>query len=134
MKALSKMTTIEKADLLAKLFPEELQILSEYMAKEAELFQVNKELVYKQWTEGLIDADFWYRLIANFQRKYTVNGKRLYKNTRTFSNQVFDGYDALFAIHSLIHYTEQQECTKKLRYAIYLLFGETKLVTIPLNP
>lgn len=133
MKNLQQMNNLDRAYLLANLFPDELRELTEFIKKEADLFQIKRELVYAQWNEGIIAVGFWYRLIANFELAYCKNGTRLYKNKRTFRDQLFDGYDALFTIHALIRYTEQDECCTELRYAIYLLFGEQKLVTLNLN-
>lgn len=134
MKALAHMTNTERAYLLAQLFPDRLQEMTDFIKKEAELFSVNKEYVYQKWNEMIIDADFWFKLIADFERGYAKNGTRLYRNKRTFRDQLFDGYNALFSIHALIHYTEQPECPLKLKQAIHLLFGEQKLVLIDLKP
>ena len=133
MKPLDKMTNTERGYLLAQLFPEELKTLTEFIKQEADLFNQNKELVYTQWTDGIIYVGFWYKLIANLEHSFSTNGARLYQNKRTFRDQLFDGYDALFTIHALICYTERKECSHKLRYAIYLLFGDEKLVLINLN-
>ncbi|REC61792.1 hypothetical protein DRF65_13720 [Chryseobacterium pennae] len=134
MKALAHMTNTERAYLLAQLFPDRLKEITGFIKKEAELFTANKDEVYKKWNEMIIDAGFWYRLIANFERRYIKNGARLYRNKRTFRDQLFDGYDALFSIHALIHYSEQAECPLKLKQAIHLLFGAQKLVLIDLKP
>lgn len=133
MKPLERMTNTERAYLLAQLFPDRLQEMTNFIKKEAELFIANKDDVYQKWNEMIIDADFWYRLIANFERRYTKNGTRLHRNKQTFRDQLFDGYDALFSIHALIHYSEQAECPLKLKQAIHLLFGEQKLVLIDLK-
>lgn len=134
MKALAHMTNTERAYLLAQLFPDRLKEMTDFIKKEAELFTANKDEVYKKWNEMIIDSGFWYRLIANFERRYTKNGTRLHRNKRTFRDQLFDGYDALFSIHALIHYSEQSECPLKLKQAIHLLFGAQKLVLIDLKP
>lgn len=134
MKALDHMTNTDKAYLLAQLFPYRLKEMTDFIKKEAELFMDNKTLVYAQWNEMIIDVGFWYGLIADFKRRYVKNGTRLYRNKRTFRDQLFDGYDALFSIHALIHYAEQAECPLKLRQAIHLLFGAQKLVRIELKP
>ncbi|WP_426477526.1 hypothetical protein ACP3T3_20245 [Chryseobacterium sp. CBSDS_008] len=133
MKALDKMSNIDRAYLLAQLFPEDLKQLTDFIKQEADLYTVKKAYVYSQWTDGLITAEFWYRLVENCTRICSSNGTRLYRNPRTFRDQLFDGYDALFSINALIHFTEQPECSKKLKYAIYCLFGDSKLVMIDLK-
>lgn len=127
------MHNLDRGYLIASLFPEELKPLTEFIKKEAELFTKNREHVVAHWTEKNIDANLWFGFIANFERRYVKNGTRLYRNKKTFRDQLFDGYDALFTIHALIGYTEQKECNREFKYAIYMLFGSQKLITINLN-
>ncbi|MFC5873221.1 hypothetical protein SAMN05443633_11258 [Chryseobacterium arachidis] len=133
MKPLHQMNNLERAYLLARLFPDELKALTEFFKKEAELFISNIEQVFNEWTEQHISADQWFNFIDNFQRRYSRNGTRLYRNKRTFRDQLFDGYDALFTIHSVIHYTYQEQCSQELKHAIYMLFGSQKLINIKLE-
>lgn len=133
MKPLHQMNNLERAYLLARLFPDEPKALTEFIKKEAELFISNRDQIYSQWTEKHITADLWFNFIDNFQRRYSRNGTRLYKNKRTFRDQLFDGYDALFTIHSVIRYTDQEQCSKELKHAIYMLFGSQKLININLE-
>lgn len=133
MKNLKQMNTLDRAYLLANLFPDELKMLTEFIKKEADLFIENRVQIYQLWTEKYIDADRWFGFIYSFQDSYSKNGTRLYRNKKTFRDQLFDGYDALFAIHAIMHFTEQKECSSELKYAIYMLFGTRKLIDIPLN-
>jgi len=134
MKTLHHMANLDRAYLLATLFPDELKELTEFIKKEAEQWGKYRTEVEKQWTEKNISVQLWFEYIANFERRYNKNGRRLYKNKKTFRDQLFDGYDALFTIHATIHYTEQKQCSRELKYAIYLLFGAQKLIEINLNP
>jgi len=127
------MTNTERGYMLAQLFPEELKTLTEFIKKEVDLFNQNKELVYTEWNVGVYDPEFWYSRIANVERKFSWNGTRLYRNKRVFSVQLFDGYDALFTIHALARFTEQEECSNELRYAFYMLFGKGQRISINLN-
>ncbi len=127
------MNHLDRAYLLANLFPDELKALTEFIKKEADLFTDNWERVYAQWTEKNIDVDLWFKFIANFQNRYIRNGTRLYRNKKTFRDQLFDGYDSLFTLHAILHYTEQKDCSSELKYAIYMLFGTRKLIDINLN-
>ncbi|WP_185286288.1 hypothetical protein [Chryseobacterium indologenes] len=134
MKTLHHMNNLDRAYLLARLFPEELKALTEFIKKEAELWHNHRAEIEENWTEKDIDVSMWFDYIANFERRYLKNGTRLYRNKKTFRDQLFDGYDALFSMHATIHYTEQKECSRELKYAIYMLFGNRKIVDITLNP
>lgn len=133
MKTLHQMNNLERAYLLARLFPDELKALTEFIKKEAELFISNRKKIYNEWTEQYISADLWFNFIDNVHCRYSRNGARLYSNKRTFRDQLFDGYDALFTIHSVIHYTDQEQCSQELKHAIYMLFGSQKLINIKLE-
>ncbi|MDR2270476.1 MAG: hypothetical protein LBF27_06160 [Sphingobacterium sp.] len=130
MKALEDMTNLERAYHLAKLFPHSLMELTTFIGKEIELFKSNRELVYNAWTEDIITVSFWYQVMGNIERVLSKNDSKLCRYARRFSDQLFDGYDAFFSINALIHYTEKEECGRKLAFAIHLLFGEQKLVQI----
>lgn len=134
MKTLHHMNNLERAYLLARLFPEELKALTEFIKKEAELWHKHRAEIEEKWTEKDIDVSIWFDYIANFERRSLKNGTRLYRNKKTFRDQLFDGYDALFSMHATIHYTEQKECSGEFKYAIYMLFGNRKIVDINLNP
>ncbi|WP_333889137.1 hypothetical protein [Sphingobacterium siyangense] len=134
MKTLNKMDNIDRVYLLAKLFPEELKVLTEFIKKEADFFNWHRPQIEKEWTEKHVTVSQWFDFIANFLSSYSKNGTRLYRNKRTFRDQLFDGYDALFTIHATIHFTEQKQCSHEMKYAIYMLFGSQKLVTVNPNP
>lgn len=133
MKTLSEMHNIDRAYLLANLFPDQLKDLTEYMKKEADFFENNREQIFKNWTERHITAEFWFSLITDFRRSYLHNGTRLYRNKRTFRDQLFDGYNSLFAIHCLIAYSGNPNCGAELKQAIHLLFGSKKFLVLTLN-
>ncbi|EFK36052.1 MULTISPECIES: hypothetical protein [Chryseobacterium] len=134
MKTLHHMNNLDRAYLLARLFPEELKPLTEFIKKEAELWHNHRTEIEENWTEKDIDVSIWFDYIANFEHRCLKNGTRLYRNKKTFRDQLFDGYDALFSMHATIHYTEQKECSRDFKYAIYMLFGDRKIVDINLNP
>ncbi|OJZ01270.1 hypothetical protein [Sphingobacterium sp. 40-24] len=134
MKTLYHMNNLDRAYLLARLFPEELKELTDFIKKQAELWRKHRPEIEKKWIEKNIDVSVWYDYIANFERRYLKNGTRLYRNKKTFRDQLFDGYDALFSMHATINYTQQKECSQELKYAIFMLFGSRKIVDININP
>lgn len=133
MKTLNQMNNLDRAYLIANLFPDELKKLAEFMKKESQFFQKNKEQIVSNWMEKHISAEFWYKLITDFEIAYHKNGARLYRNKKTFRDQLFDGYDALFSMHATIRFAEQKECSCEMKYAIYMLFGTKKLIDIDLK-
>lgn len=133
MKALTEMDNIDRAYLFAKLFPDELQDITEFIKTVADEYTKNEDFVRSVWNGNPVDIDTWYGLVANFRYRYTANGTRLYKNCRVFTDQLFDGYDAIFTIDALLNYTQQTQCTTQLTHAIHLFFGEHKQILVKLK-
>jgi hypothetical protein len=131
MKTLTEMNNVERAYLLAKLFPDDLKVLTLFIGSEIERFRIKEEYFRSIWADQtIITVDFWYSLINNTERVITINKTRLYRNPKTFAQQLFDGYNAIFAINSLIEYTETAECNPKLKEAVYLFFGVHKMLEV----
>ncbi|MDN4028933.1 hypothetical protein [Chryseobacterium gambrini] len=134
MKALKEMNNVERAYLLAKLFPDTLKELTAFIQKETERFRANEDYMRSIWADKtLITADFWFGLVSNTEdllKRYNV---MLHRSTRVFSDQLFDGYNAIFLTNCLIEYADTAECNAKMKEAIHLLFGHDKMILIPLN-
>lgn len=134
MKALEEMNNVEKAYLLAKLFPHILKEISLFIQRETERFRENEVYMRSIWSDKtLITADFWYGLVQRTEQILMRNNVMLHKSARVFSDQLFDGYNSIFITNCMMEYTEKEACDHKLKHAIYLLFGEDKMIKIRLN-
>lgn len=122
------MNNVEKAYLLAKLFPEVLKELTLFVQQETERFRTQEQYLRSIWADStLATADFWYMLVGNIELVLKQYNVMLHKNPRLFSDQLFDGYNAMFLTNSLIEYANTVECNPKLKQAIHLLFGEVRM-------
>lgn len=66
MKALDKMDNLDKAGLLCKLFPAELENLQNAIKKQCDYFLQNETAFREGWHQkGFFTAEFWYRLVQN---------------------------------------------------------------------
>lgn len=131
MKAIDEMNNVEKAYLLAKLFPDSLKELVAFVQRLTEKFREQEKHLRSIWADRtLITANFWYDLVGNTEKTLKRNNVMLCKSARIFSDQLFDGYDAIFMIDCLVAYADRAECTPKLKEAIGLLFGNQKMITI----
>lgn len=133
MKALEEMNNVEKAYVLAKLFPDNLKELIAFTAEEAGRFRKQEKHIRSIWTDSFITADFWYNLLDNVEGVIKRNNVMLHKSPRVFSDQLFDGYNALFLIYSLIKFSDQEACNQNLKQAIHLLFGDKQILSITLE-
>lgn len=129
MKALKEMSKVEKAYLLAILFPDTLKELTEFIQKETERFRAHEEYMRSIWADKtLITADFWFGLVGNTETLLKRHNVMLFRSQRVFSDQLFDGYNAIFLVNCLIEFSEQKGCDTELKQAIHLLFGYQKLI------
>ena len=134
MKALNEMNNVEKGYVLAKLFPHNLKQISLFIQQETERFRTHEEYMRSIWEDkSLITVDFWYGLVERTEQILKRNNEMLHKSARVFSDQLFDGYNAIFVTNCLIEYTEKQECEPKFKQAVHLLFGEDKMIVITSN-
>lgn len=134
MKALDKMNNVERAYLLAKLFPDTLKELTAFVQQETERFRTQEEYMRSIWADKtLITADFWFGLVSNTEQILKRYNVMLHRNMRVFSDQLFDGYNAIFLTNCLVEYAGREECDCKLKEAIHLLFGYEKMIAIEIN-
>lgn len=69
MKALNEMNNVQKAYLVAKLFPDTLKQLIVFIQQETERFRERDEYMRSIWSDNtLITADFWYGLVDNTEQ------------------------------------------------------------------
>lgn len=129
MRALNEMNNVEKGYLLAKLFPESLKSLTLFVQQETERFRAQEEYIRSIWADRtLVTADFWYALVSNTEQVLKRYNVTLHRSTRVFSDQLFDGHNAIFLINCLVEYADREECNPKLKEAIHLLFGHDKMI------
>ncbi len=129
MKALNEMNNVERGYLLAKLFPQNLKDLTAFVQQETERFREQEEYIRSIWADKtLITADFWYALVSNTEQVLKRYNVMLHRSTRVFSDQLFDGYNAIFLTNCLIEYADREECSPKMKEAIHLLFGHDKMI------
>ena len=129
MKALNEMTNVNKGHLLAGLFPNQLKEFFDFIKQETEYFRGEEVSFRNNWhNKSYITVGFWYNLVGDIEgllRRFNV---ALYRNPVVFADQLFYGFYAVFTINCLIKYAESEQCSKEVKLAIQLLFGEERSV------
>lgn len=119
------MNNVEKGKLLAALFPEKVQgILESLTAAQAFLIE-NEETLRSTWENTLLPFDFWMQLAEQAHSIICHYGARLAKSTSLFSDQLFDGYIAIFTIDCIVkHAAALPPTPENRRYglAVQMLF------------
>ena len=103
MKPYHKMKIEEKARLLYLLFPEQVKSSITYIADEVRQFQEAPED-----KDRLLSSLYWKQLAKEIQYRCEHN-KRIYKSSRVFAAQLFEGFYALITNAILKEYIKQPE-------------------------
>lgn len=131
MKALQEMNNIQRALLLAQLFPENLKELIEFTQKEIIQFREKQEILENAWPQGLlITAKYWFSLIAEVDRLIKRLNVQLHRSPRIFAEHLFFGHNSIFMIHCLVRFIECENPLHELKLAIELLFGDKVILCI----
>ncbi|KKO89193.1 hypothetical protein AAW12_24015 [Sphingobacterium sp. Ag1] len=134
MKALNELTNTESAYQMARLFPNELKALTEFIKSEITHFRKQEEPIRKAWAkESIATADYWYMLIRNAEEILTDFNIQLYRSPRIFADQFFYSHNSVFAIHCLIRYAGSGKASYQMRLAIELFFGEEEVKEMEFN-
>lgn len=131
MKALKEMNNTERAFAVARLFPDHLGIMTDFIKAEIAHLRDKEPDIRKAWPPNCVaSADYWYSLVENAEQTIEKFGVLLYRNPRIFVDQFFFQDNSVFGIHCLIRLVGSQDLPPMLRLAIELYFGDDKVVTI----
>ncbi|HVX00149.1 MAG TPA: hypothetical protein VHA52_06930 [Candidatus Babeliaceae bacterium] len=124
MKTIQNLNNVEKAKLIHALFSHEIPGFLAYTQELCAFIKDNPDEVRKVWKDQLFGIDFWFQLSEEADRKIKKYGKQLEKSSAVFSDQLFDGYNALYLHHCLSCYTsEGRHKDPKFKTAVDLFFN-----------
>ena len=124
MQPLNALNNVQKARLLHALLMHEIPAFLIYTQQLATYIREHPGEVRKVWGNQLFGVDFWFQLAEEADRKIKKYGRQLEKSSALFSDQLFDGYGALFLHHCLTTYTEQGKHSEpKFKTAVDLFFN-----------
>jgi hypothetical protein len=110
MKKLELLNNVERAKLMFDLFPGEIPSYVHYTKSIADAICNDPDYVKHEWEDQLITIEFWLQLAAEIKKIIERYKGRFTSNSRLLSDQLFDGYLALFSIHCLHQYTASEDC------------------------
>jgi hypothetical protein len=123
MKPLNKLSNGERAKLLFELFPEEIPKFISFMTDLTQAIIQDPAKLKSKAIDQIHTTEFWQELVNTAQRRLRQYGKKLEKRSRLFSEQLFDGYDSIYAGYCLHQYIIKDEgLNRKFRNAVMLLF------------
>jgi hypothetical protein len=123
MKPLNKLSNVERAKLLFELFPEEMPKFISFIRGLTQAIIQDPSKLRSKAIDQIHTTEFWQELVSNAKRRLDQYGNKLAKRSRLFSEQLFDGYDSIYAGYCLHQYIIKDEgLNRKFRNAVILLF------------
>lgn len=116
------MDNVERARLLAGLFPQELPGILTDIGQRVDYLQTHREEIERTWDNGLLTFAFWSDLAQRVGEILEKYQSRLLERPRLFADQLFDGYNALFTVDCIVKYAEAGNGSKPFRLAVDMLF------------
>jgi hypothetical protein len=124
MKALFHLNNVERAKILFELVPADIAAFIAFEKEMADFIVRDPEPLRKNWDNPLFSLGVWVRLATDASTAIEKYGERLSKNSRLFTDQLFDGYTALFSAHCLQQFVQHEELKDpKFKAAVELFFG-----------
>jgi hypothetical protein len=120
MKSINQYNNVEKARALHQLFPNEIKNFIAFTKTHAEQTIAQKEELAKQWDNQPFQFDFWLHLAEQVAKQTKFYNGKLVTNGKLFSEQLFDGYLAIYTNNCFDLYTKQSDCPAKFKQAITL--------------
>jgi hypothetical protein len=108
MRPIEQLNNVEKAHLLHQLFPAEIPAFLKFVKGMCATLKEQEAADREHWQNGLFTFDFWMQLVNQAETILLKYGNQLEKNSRLFSDQLFDGYLAMYLAYCLSIYTTQQ--------------------------
>jgi hypothetical protein len=123
MKALHEMNNVDKGYLLAQLFPQEMENIVAALQRKCEFTKQQENKLREKWDDGFIPFDFWLSLATDIERIIKTYKNKLHQSTRVFSDQLFDGYLAIFTNDCIVKYAATENKNPKFGIAVELLLN-----------
>lgn len=123
MQTLDKLNNVERAKLLFDLLPATIPAFIDFTKSLAERVTENPDTLREKWETPLLNVDMWLKLAGAVHDAIEKYGSSLSKSGRLFSDQLFDGYLALFSVHCLQQFVQHAELKEpRLKTAVELFF------------
>jgi hypothetical protein len=124
MQPLKLLNNVQKARLLHNLMTDEMSAFVAYVKGQSEHLEENRESIAENWKDQLFGVGFWFELAEEAGKKINRYNKELLKSSTVFSEQLFDGYMAIFTIHCLTQFVATGKYNDpKFEHAVNLLFS-----------
>jgi hypothetical protein len=123
MNPLTKLSNTERAGLLFELFPEEIPKFLQFIIEFTNAIIADPDTLKNEAIDQIHTTEFWQRLVNNAKSKLDQYGNELAKNSKLFSEKLFDGYNSIYVGYCLHQYIiKDQTINSKFKSCVFLLF------------
>lgn len=124
MKPLKDLNNVERARLLHSLFPAEIPAFLAFTLNLCAATQENEKDMRQRWDNPIISFNQWLTLVQNVEAAIKKYGPNSFKSRYLFSDQLFDGYNALYLSHCLHQYiSRMNQEDRKFAAMVQILFS-----------
>lgn len=118
------MTNVAKARLFHALFIQEIPAFLTYALDTCTYIEQNAAEVKRDWGNQLFGVEYWLELAEQTANKIRSLRREMEKSSPVFAEQLFDGYTAVFPVHCLFLYIDNDDCKdERFKTAVQLFFG-----------
>lgn len=123
MQSLHNLNNVERAKLLFDLLPADIPAFIDFTKSLSERVKENPGALREKWQTPLLNVDMWVKLAYAVHDAIEKYGSKLSRSGRLFSDQLFDGYLALFSVHCLQQFVQHTELKEhRFKTAVELFF------------
>lgn len=123
MKRLNQLNNVEKAKLLHTLLPEQMADFIETTKQVADLVIEQQQSLIEGWNNPFLSVAMWVRLAEDTKTVIKRYDKQLLKSSSIFSDQLFDGYNALFVNHCIHQHAAKESTHRDFKAATAFFYG-----------
>ncbi|RKR83357.1 hypothetical protein BDD43_3563 [Mucilaginibacter gracilis] len=122
MKTIDQLMNLDKAKIMFDLFRDEIPEFLSYTQAIADKVANDKEELLANWTNPFLSYHQWLQISEQVNSAIKKYGKNLTKSGSLFTDQLFDGYLAIFSNHCLEQYSINKAQSPKFKLAIDLFY------------
>lgn len=115
MKHITQLTNVDRAKLLHDLYPQPIKDYLEYAKGFIGYLQAHQKELKSTWENDMFSFEYWLSLALDMEKRIDRYHDKLCTSSRLFSDQLFNGMLAVFAVDTLLKFTNDDHC-KDVRF------------------
>lgn len=122
MKSVNQMNNVEKAKLLHQLLPDQMEAAIKTISEISTKIVDSEQELAEDWNNPILSLSMWVSLAKDNLTIIKKYDKQLIKSAAIFSDQLFDGYNAILSNHCIQQHVNKASSSSEYKAAIALLY------------